>query len=168
MFKTKLPKKLYPSTKRQLFIQIDKLYDIMYEREKLLTIAREVCLILEPIMLFTYTSKTIVHELNNIPYNTIQVKNKLNFNRNMVADFDGDIISYNYSFESHQIYPSIARMAKHQKYEITKVRKNKIVFELPSNDLSKIYNMRYAQIPLAGSNILDKFKIPLVKNIINI
>ncbi|CCE26055.1 g031 [Yersinia phage phiR1-37] len=173
MFKTKLPKKLYPSIKHQWFLQIDKLFDIMYERDKLLNLARETCLILEPIMLHTYTSKKIVHQFDNIPYNTFIVRKPILTGVDFAAgmDYDGDVMSYyshNFLYghlgDPLQMYPSIKRMVEYKNYSTTKLdRKGKIQFELPPKELSKIYGTRYKDIPLAGGNILDTFDIP-VKN----
>lgn len=166
MFKTKLPKKLYPSIKRQWFLQIDKLFDIMYERDKLLNLARETCLILEPVMLHTYISKKIVHQFNNIPYNTFIVRKPILTGVDFAAgvDYDGDVMSYysdNFLYgDPLQMYPSIKRMVG---YKNKLDRKGKIQFELPPTELSKLYGTRYKDIPLAGGSILDTFDIP-VKN----
>jgi hypothetical protein len=138
MIVAKLPKKLFPSVKKQMFFLPSRLMDIMIERENKLRDFREVCLFINPIMLHTYITEKVDFLIGNIPFTSISV-NKYDyvFGRSMGFDFDGDVMSH-YAHQT-QLSPFMSYYTESSSY--LKIH-NKVVadFKVPNPNLGEIVN----------------------------
>lgn len=163
MIVAKLPKRLFPSVKKQMFFLPSRLMDIMIERENKLRDFREVCLFINPIMLHTYTTEKVRFLIDNIPFTDLSV-NKYDyvFGRAMGVDFDGDVMSY-YAHQS-QLSPFMSYYAESSSY--LKMRNKPIRdFKVPSPNLGEIVNNKKYKDLLPSIKVVNLINESLPKTI---